>query len=56
MDDDLKRKANNFFYNMVKRMARESFIDELESCELTEDDWDEIKVELAKIGITNTYI
>ena len=56
MNDDLKRKANSFFYSMVKNMARDSFSDELEYCGLTDDDWDEIKAELAKIGITDTYI
>ncbi len=55
MNDEIKAKANTFFYNMTKRFASDSFEERLEDCGLTNDEWDVIKMELAKIGITETY-
>ena len=56
MEEKLRKKANTLFYFMTKTVARDSFSEFLDSCELTKDEWKEIKKELETLGITDTYI
>ena len=56
MSDELKEKMNTFMYFLTKEAAREDFAEFLEEIGITEDDYDQIKAELAKIGITKTYL
>ena len=56
MDEELKEKANRLFYFMGKECARSSWTEFREECEVTDEEWHEIKEALATIGITSTYI
>ena len=56
MNDELKVKMNNLMYFLGKEAARTSFSEFLEELNITDEDYEEIKKEWAKIGITKTYI
>ena len=56
MKDELKEKMNTLMYFLVKEAARSSFVEFLEEIEISDDDYEEIKKEWGKIGITRTYI
>ena len=56
MNDELKVKMNRLIYSLTKDAARSSFIEYLENCGITEEEYDLIKEEWEKIGMTNSYI
>jgi hypothetical protein len=56
MTDELKEKMNKLMYRLTKHAARNSFMDFLEEeVGITDDDYEEIKKEWEKMGITRTY-
>ena len=56
MSKEVTKKMNNLIYGLTKDAARSSFADYLDNLNITEEDYTEIKKELAKIGITKTYL
>ena len=55
MNDNLKEKMNTLMYFLVKGAARESFMEFLEELDISDDEYEEIKLEWKKIGINRTY-
>ena len=56
MNDDLKEKMNTLMYFLTKEAARSSFMEFIEEIGISEDEYEEIKTEWEKIGITKTYV
>lgn len=57
MNRELKSKAETMFYFLTKEAARQSFTEFLESCEVTPQEWQEIKSEIThKTGIEFKYL
>lgn len=56
MNDELKAKMNDLMYRLTKHAARNSFMEFLEDeVGITEEDYEQIKEEWEKMGITRTY-
>ena len=51
-----REKMNTLMYSLIKDAARYSFQEYLDDHGISEEDYQEIKKEWAKIGITSTYI
>ena len=43
MDELLKAKMQHLMYRLTKEAARYSFVEFLESCDISEDEYDQIK-------------
>ena len=57
MTPELKKKAETMFYFLTKEAARSSFMEFLEGCDVTDDEWDQIKEEItSKTGIEFKYL
>ena len=56
MNEELTTKANDLFYSLTKDAARNDFSEYLERFGIDFDEWDEIKNQLAKIGIKKSYV
>lgn len=56
MESELLEKMNNLMYFLVKDAARQSFSEFLEDLDISHDEYEEIKAEWKKIGISKTYI
>ena len=56
MSKEITKKMNDLIYKLTKDAARSSFADYLDDLSITEEEYAEIKKELAKIGITKTYL
>ena len=56
MNDELKAKMNTLMYSLTKEAARSSFVQFIEELGISDDDYEEIKAEWSKIGITKTYV
>jgi hypothetical protein len=49
------KSIDSVMYFLVKDASRDSWTEFLENCGCTEEEWQEFKDELEKIGITKTY-
>ncbi len=47
MKDNLKEKAETVFYFLTKMAARDSFIEFLDECDCTDEEWQQIKQEIS---------
>jgi len=56
MEDKLKEKMNTLMYFLTKNAARVCFDEFLEEIGISEDEYEDIKSEFEKFGITKTYI
>jgi len=57
MNEQLKSKAETMFYFLTKEAARQSFVEFLEGCDVTQDEWSAIKQEITgKTGIEFKYL
>lgn len=56
MNEQLKRQMNTLMYHLTKNAARQSFSDFLSDNGISYDEYNEIKKEWEKIGITDTYV
>ena len=57
MNEALIAKAETMFYFLTKEAARTSFVDFLEGCGVSEDEWTEIKKEITeKTSIEFNYL
>ena len=56
MNDDLKVKMNELMYSFTKDAARSNFAEYREEKGISAEDYEAIKKEWAKIGITSTYL
>ncbi len=56
MNADLKKKADSLFYFLTKDAARDSFSEFLESCGLSDDDYEQIKKEVLLPHGIKTYL
>ena len=56
MNDELKVKMNELMYSFTKDAARLSFVEYREDMGISDEDYEAIKKEWAKIGITSTYL
>lgn len=56
MSEELKDKMNTLMYFLIKEAARSSFAEFIEELGISDDDYEAIKREWEKIGITKTYI
>lgn len=57
MNKELKGKAESVFYFLTKNSARDSWVDFLEDCGCSCDEWEEIKKEITeKTGIEFKYL
>jgi len=56
MNDELKEKMNTLMYFLTKEAARSSFIEFLEEVDISFVEYEKIKEEWEKIGITKTYV
>lgn len=56
MNEDLNKKMNTLIYFLTKEAARSSFVEFLEHCDISEDEYELIKKEWEKIGMTGVYI
>ena len=56
MNEDLSKKMNTLIYFLTKEAARSDFVEFLENCNVSQDEYDLIKKEWEKIGMTDVYV
>jgi len=56
MENGLKEKMNTLMYFMTKECARMSFVEFLEGCDISKEEYEEIKLLWKTIGIEKTYV
>ena len=56
MSEQMIKKMNTLMYYLIKGAASDSFAEFLEGMDISDEEYDQIKAEWAKIGITKTYV